>query len=189
MDSSHFSQHNYKYIYIFLGLLQRIILGCFRSHFFQHTGVTKPTLTLYYVCIISEALPVHTRTMISPMSLRTVLESTPTFTAGTSHHCITLMWCAVAKRQEGVHANAHSRKWCCWHGSGLPGAISSFLLLNRQNGNQLSKQVFENWLQYIQSWILTCRFTPVRRTRHVPGYALLKLAHESQKERLLHVDN
>lgn len=57
MDSSHFSQHNYKYIYIFLGLLQRIILGCFRSHFFQDTEVTKPTLMLYYVCIISEALP------------------------------------------------------------------------------------------------------------------------------------
>lgn len=109
------------------------------------------------------------------------------FTADISHLSITLMkccghdtWRCLCKWQWD---------WSGWHGSGPPITIYWFLLLNRLNGRQLSKQIAENGLWYNLSQIITRVSLSVRRSGDVVGYACLRLAHRAQKERRLYTDN
>lgn len=45
------------------------------------------------------------------------------------------------------------------------------------------------WDLVHRSQIIACMSVPIRRTRDVLGYGHLRLTHESQKERLLHMDS
>lgn len=123
--------------------------------------------------------------MISPMSLKTFLELMLTFLQ-TSHISASLKCCG---HDTWRCLCKWKSDWSGWYGPGPSITIYWFLLLNRLNGRQLSKQIADDGLWYKLSQIITCVSIPVWRSGDVVGYACLRLGHESQKERLSYTDN